>query len=126
MSDRAGASRSIASAVAAVFALLAFVVAIVAGVASGGDAESSLLHAIVALACCWPLGWIAAKVVEQQLGGALIDPPGAPGSGAPNESVPSALPIAEASARMRDTIAPGGPEENPTGRQELRSRSRPG
>lgn len=114
----------VASAVAAAFALLGFVVAIVAGVSSGRLADSTLVHAIVALACCWPVGWIAGKVIESQLGGASrraqqperADKSPTFGSGA--------LPEAGVGDRTRAIVGTIGPEENPTMRQEVRPRSR--
>ncbi len=114
---RAGAARpapapapSVASAVAAVFALLGFVVSIVAGAAWGRDAESTLTHAITAMAILWPMGWIGARVVESQ----LRDAP----SGSPSEADP------RTSRGADDILGTIGPEENPTTRQELRTHAR--
>ena len=61
-------ARSVTSLGAAVFALAAFVVALVAGAAAGRDATSVLARALAAMALCWPIGWIALRIAVSTLG----------------------------------------------------------
>jgi tetrahydromethanopterin S-methyltransferase subunit C len=53
-----------ASTIAGCFALSAFTVAIVAGLASGNPALSVLWRAIVALLVCYPLGFAVGMVAQ--------------------------------------------------------------
>jgi len=53
------------------FALTAFVVAVVAGVWSGRDVASILGRALTAMIICWPLSWI---VVRLAVGASVADP----------------------------------------------------
>ncbi len=50
--------------IAGCFALCAFAVAIVAGLASGNSAAQILLRAILAMLVCYPVGFIAGLVCE--------------------------------------------------------------
>ncbi|MCL4209835.1 MAG: hypothetical protein HRU76_10630 [Phycisphaeraceae bacterium] len=50
---------------AACFALCAFAVAVVAGLASGNEAMTILLRAVVALMLCYPVGLLVGSVCER-------------------------------------------------------------
>jgi len=146
MSDRPPPVRAFASAVAAVFALLCFVVAIASGTISGSPAESVLLQALVWLVAGWPIGWIAARIVLSQFGdepsqrgaaagassGEEVRADGDSSIGAGQHATharganpnPTVAQGADTVARARRALATTGPEENPTVRQEVRSRAR--
>lgn len=50
--------------IAGLFALSAFAVAIVAGLAAGNNAAQIMLRAIVAMVLCYPLGFLIGSVCE--------------------------------------------------------------
>jgi hypothetical protein len=54
-----------AKVVAAVFALSAFAIALVAGIAAGNDAATVLLRALLALVACQVVGLFAGMIVER-------------------------------------------------------------
>jgi hypothetical protein len=53
--------------IACCFALAAFSVAIVAGLSAGKDAAQILLHAVVAMMLCYPVGLVAGMVCEREV-----------------------------------------------------------
>ena len=55
-----------ASTIAGLFALAAFAVAIMAGLASGNPAQSVLMRALLAMVLCYPVG-LAVGLIAQQL-----------------------------------------------------------
>jgi hypothetical protein len=85
--------------IAACFALAAFSVAIVAGLASGNDAAQILLRAVVVLLVCQPVGTVAGMICEgvvrshaQREAAAQDGAPAAPSADAPaNEVVMASL-----------------------------------
>jgi len=58
---------TVASRGAAVFSLIAFLIALTAGAIAGNDASSVLARALVAMAVCWPLAWISIRIVAHTL-----------------------------------------------------------
>ena len=62
---------AVSRAVAGCFALAAFAVAVVAGLAGSNGATSILLRAVIAMICCYPvgllIGLVCQHVVEQHL-----------------------------------------------------------
>jgi len=68
-----------ATTIAGCFALAAFAVAIVAGLASGNAASSILVRAILALVACYPLGLmiglIAQRVIQDHIDAHRADHP---------------------------------------------------
>lgn len=123
-STRSSGGRSIACAVAAVFALAAFLVALAAAAATGRDAESALVRAIASMAICWPVGFVAARIMEGQFGPARTAAEEGAGNPRADAEVRRDRGVADARDRRRDIIGTVGPEENPTMRQELRPHSR--
>lgn len=55
-------AHAVATLGAAMFALLAFLVALVSGIASGRDAVGVMARSLAAMAICWLVGWIALLV----------------------------------------------------------------
>jgi hypothetical protein len=51
--------------IAACFALAAFAVAIIAGLAGGAGTAQVLLRAVIAMMLCYPVGWVAGMVCER-------------------------------------------------------------
>jgi len=51
--------------IAACFALAAFAVAIIAGLAGGADTAQVLLRAVIAMMLCYPVGLVAGMVCER-------------------------------------------------------------
>lgn len=75
-------------AIAGCFALAAFSVAVMAGLAGGNTATSILMRALFAMAVCYPLGLLVGfacrHAIEQHLGERPSDRPGEAGKvGAP-------------------------------------------
>ena len=56
-------------AVAACFALIAFSVAVLAGLAAGNDAMTVLLRSLVIMVVCYPLGLLVSWLVDVMVGG---------------------------------------------------------
>jgi hypothetical protein len=56
-------------AVAACFALVAFSVAVLAGLAAGNDAITVLLRSLVIMVACYPLGLLVSCLVDVVVGG---------------------------------------------------------
>jgi tetrahydromethanopterin S-methyltransferase subunit C len=54
-----------ATSIASVFALAAFAVAIVAGLASGNPTSSILLRAIIAMLACYPVGLVVGHITQR-------------------------------------------------------------
>ncbi len=53
--------------IAGCFALAAFAVAIIAGLGAGKDAAQVLLHAVIAMMLCYPVGLVAGMVCEREV-----------------------------------------------------------
>lgn len=78
---------------AACFALCAFAVAVIAGLASGNEALTILLRAVASLVICYPVGMLVGsvceRVLERHIDQYRAEHP-ADGRAAPDQSTPSA------------------------------------
>ena len=63
----------ITSVVAGVFALSAFMVALLAGLLGGTDVSVILVRAIMALIVCYPVGLLAGALLSKDIEGGLRD-----------------------------------------------------
>jgi hypothetical protein len=93
--------------IAGCFALAAFAVAIIAGISAGKDAAQVLLHAVIAMMLCYPVGLVAGMVCDREVrahieaeGAALA--PRSESSEAPSAATASSLPGQEVADPSRE------------------------